>query len=497
MQHWKRGLIFTPIALASMVISVHLIENWRGNRAWEEWNKSRRAQGDTSDMSAYMQPPIPDSENYAAHPAVARAMKAESEDPKNQLTELALPAQAPPSGSWTDGHREDLAAWEATLQARDLSAFLESYRVSLAGIEDASRRVRCRLPVDYTKGEIPTLFGHRGFTRTFRLRALVRLRQNHPAEAADDIQTIFRIANVLESDPALMTHLLRVVMVRLMGQPLWEGLDARAWNETQLMALQDSLSRLDLLKTSRRPFEVERLYWVQESHRRPQLYRRFISEKTWGEDIAKLGWGWRLLCGNFFPEGWILQNNLSHDRQWVEVFLGALPKGEHRLNARILDRAKASWAQREKGKASLGPYTVIASDNTPALIQLVKRTVRTQVFIDQAIQVCALERFRLAKGHYPSVLEELCPTYLGQLPEDPVGEGSYRYHRLNSDSFKLWSVGWDGKDDHGEPVMESDFVVMSGEGQLAQGWPHFEQNRKGPLTESLDRGDWAWPVQKQ
>ena len=44
--------------------------------------------------------------------------------------------------------------------------------------------------------------------------------------------------------------------------------------------------------------------------------------------------------------------------------------------------------------------------------------------------------------------------------------------------------------------MESDFVVMTGETELAQGGPRFQQNRKGPFTESQDRGDWAWPIPK-
>ena len=304
MQHWKRGLIFTPVALASLVVSVHLIENWRGNRAWEDWKKSRKAQGDILEMSAFMLPPVPDSDNYATHPAVAKAMKVEGNDPLNPLAELALPAQAPSSGSWTDGRLEDLAAWEATLQTRDLSGFLESYRDSLARVEDASRRPKCRLPVDYTKGEMPSLLGHRGFTRTFRLRSLVRLRQGRTNEAAEDIQTILRVANVLESDPALITHLLRVAMVSSIGQPLWEGLDARVWNEKQLLSLQDSLGRFDLLKSLSRPFEVERLYWIQGIDHRPPMHRRIMFEGPWGDDNAwgdgtvLPRWSWRLLCGN-------------------------------------------------------------------------------------------------------------------------------------------------------------------------------------------------------
>ncbi|HJW73634.1 MAG TPA: hypothetical protein VJ486_12470 [Geothrix sp.] len=498
MRLWKRSLLLIPLVLVGLVASVHLLENWRGARAWEAWKASRQAAGDSYDMKVFNPEPIPDAENYAAHPAVAKAMKVVDPTIRNPISQTELPAQAPPSGSWAEGRREDLKAWEATLQTRDLSAFLETYREPLARIEEASHRPHCRLPVDYTKGEVPSLLGHRGFARTFRLRALVRLQQRRPAEAEEDILTVLRIANVLEEDPALITHLLRVAMIRLMAQPLWEGLEAHAWTEPQLAALQQALARVDALKSYRRGLEVERLYWVQEdAYHFPTLSNRFINNQGWGESYVFPGWGWRLLCGNVIPAGWLRQNLLAHDRTWVEVFLPAMPPGEHRMDARILDKHHADQLERERRKEPLTPYTFIAKQSAQHfLYQQCQRAARTQVLLDQAVIVCALERFRLAKGRYPEVLAELCPIYLTRIPEDPVGEGSYRYRRLPAGSFQLWSLGWDGKDDGGESVLEGDFVVMGGEGEETQGCARFEQNRKATLRESLDRGDWAWPARK-
>lgn len=491
MRLWLRGLLLTPLALGLFFGSVHLVEDFRGSHAWAAWRAERTAAGDRLDWGMFNTPSIPDAENYATHPAVARAIKVPAGSDLNPLAATALPAAPDNPTAWTVGQREDLAAWETILQTRDLPAFLEAYREPLARIEDASRRPRCRLPVDYSKGEFPSMLGHRGFTRTFRLRALVELRHGRPAEACADIQTVLRIAGLLEREPVLLTHLLRTAMVRLMAQPVWEGLADRAWDEPQLAALQQALGRIDLLESLRRSLTFERLYHVpQKNDNFPPVSDRFLSWSDWagGPPPSRAWW---LLCGGLIPTGWLQQSILNHDRDWVRVYLPAIPAGEHRLDARALDRDKAALLERDKLKEASGPYHLFASP-MGFLHNQTQRTARAQVFLDQAVLVCALERYRLARHRYPETLAELCPDYLARIPEDVVGEGPYLYRNLPAGGFRLWSVGWDGHDDGGEAVPESDFVAMTDDGDETQGGPRFARNRQAPPQENLGRGDWIW-----
>lgn len=107
----------------------------------------------------------------------------------------------------------------------------------------------------------------------------------------------------------------------------------------------------------------------------------------------------------------------------------------------------------------------------PALTEQVIRFARLQALIDQGVVVCALERHRLEKGQYPDRLEALLPTYLQTLPHDLVTGGPLHYARTG-DTFTLYQVGWDGKDDGGT-------VAWEGQGK---------ERKLDPA-----KGDWVWP----
>jgi hypothetical protein len=59
-------------------------------------------------------------------------------------------------------------------------------------------------------------------------------------------------------------------------------------------------------------------------------------------------------------------------------------------------------------------------------------------------------------GAFPATLAELCPTYLNRLPDDPfaltVGT-PFRYYRT-AKGYVLYSIGPDGVDNHGEPIID-------------------------------------------
>lgn len=58
-----------------------------------------------------------------------------------------------------------------------------------------------------------------------------------------------------------------------------------------------------------------------------------------------------------------------------------------------------------------------------------------------------MERFRVARGSYPSTLDEFIPVFAEAAPNDVVN-GASLHSRLNSvDSFLLYSVGANGRDD--------------------------------------------------
>jgi hypothetical protein len=67
----------------------------------------------------------------------------------------------------------------------------------------------------------------------------------------------------------------------------------------------------------------------------------------------------------------------------------------------------------------------------------------------------ALQAFSAEQGAYPATLEVLVKAgYLPQLPTDPFAlSGSFHYSRKGA-GYLLYSLGPDGKDDGGKPIMD-------------------------------------------
>lgn len=92
----------------------------------------------------------------------------------------------------------------------------------------------------------------------------------------------------------------------------------------------------------------------------------------------------------------------------------------------------------------------------------------------QAITALALERYRLKHSRYPDTLTQLIPDYLAKHPQDPMDGRPMRY-RLNPDAtFTLWSSGFDGKDNGGDPSMPDPQNRRFPTGALDLPWPKLD-----------------------
>src|SRR6478735_2969748 len=59
---------FVAAALVTLFAVIHVVEDYRGRRAWTAYEREARAKGVKLDLMEYVTPPIPDAENYAAIP---------------------------------------------------------------------------------------------------------------------------------------------------------------------------------------------------------------------------------------------------------------------------------------------------------------------------------------------------------------------------------------------------------------------------------------------
>ena len=85
----------------------------------------------------------------------------------------------------------------------------------------------------------------------------------------------------------------------------------------------------------------------------------------------------------------------------------------------------------------------------PAVSGAAERFGRAQAGFDLASIGCALERYRLSKGHYPDTLDALSPKFLAKIPPDVITGQPLKYHLEADGRFLLYSVGWNERDDGG------------------------------------------------
>ncbi|MEQ2007932.1 MAG: protein kinase [Limisphaerales bacterium] len=53
---------------AGLILTLHLVENWRGKREWQRVKAELEARGESLDYDTFLKPPIPDVQNVMAHP---------------------------------------------------------------------------------------------------------------------------------------------------------------------------------------------------------------------------------------------------------------------------------------------------------------------------------------------------------------------------------------------------------------------------------------------
>jgi hypothetical protein len=87
----------------------------------------------------------------------------------------------------------------------------------------------------------------------------------------------------------------------------------------------------------------------------------------------------------------------------------------------------------------------------PALGRVIVKSAAAQTAFNQAAIACALERYRLANGHFPETLGALAPQFISPVPNDVLTGEHYKYRLKDDRQFLLYSTGWDEKDDGGVP----------------------------------------------
>jgi hypothetical protein len=511
-RNFKRFL-FACACLVTLIALFYAEEDWRGKHDWEKFKREWEAKGEHFDFASVVPPPVPDDQNFALMPVVASSYlyildkNGHRINPQNTnvVNRLGMAIygdddwkNCPTNGYWAKGTKTDLNEWQRYYRlvatktnlfpvpaqpqspAEDVLVALSKYDSAIEELRAASQLPGSRFPLNYDSESpsailLPHLATLKKCSQTLQLRSLAELQNGQPEKALADVKLALQLTDKIRTEPFLISHLVRIAMLQIMLQPVWEGLAEHRWSDEQLVVLDAELAKLNFLadyKLSMRGElgcqggEIDRL------RRHPEQL-----QGMGGMSVGEEG-GMNLpLPGNFaarlIPTGWFYQNQFRCARMMVEYYIPVADVGQSTFSPALARRGDAAVKAETK---TASPFNVLERLMLPGLGNGAKRFAYGQSSVNLARTAIALERYRLAHGEYPESLDALAPQFVAKLPHDVINGQPLHYRHdppspgsgAASGRFVLYSVGWNETDDGGE-------VGLTKNGNV-----------------DINTGDWVW-----
>ncbi len=479
---WRtlRRLLLTGVGLVTLIVLFFMEEWWRGQRDWEAYKHEQEVQGVKFDRAAFAPSPVPDDQNFVRTPLLNalysrgsyHSLESEKVDKLVARLKLDLKSGWLNSLDWPPARPIDLKTWQAALHTPDILGALQPLSPELDEITAASRRPYAQFhnSIDYWPW-IP--FGVlRQLVQLYYVRALAELDQGDAVHAAEDIETILRLTNLLKESYSTGA----IWMSRWAVTGIWAGLAAHQWSDRQLAAFQTEFQKLDFIASERRGMEMDRARITELTEKSPDparfwptFYALFGLEQFGVAEHFPVLWplmeffgaeDYRSEPGFGLPRGWMLQNLVNYNRGMATA-LEFFDPARHRIDVAKIeqdDKAAKDWRP--------GPYDFLYKFAAEYRDSVAHSVARAQTTVDEARVACALERYRLANGQFPETLAALVPQFLDKVPPDVIGGEPLKYRREGGGQYLLYSVGWNGQDDGGK-------IVPGGSAPV--------------------QGDWVWP----
>ncbi|HEV2438016.1 MAG TPA: hypothetical protein VG077_18635 [Verrucomicrobiae bacterium] len=516
--HWRnfKGFLFGVACFVTLIALFYAEEDWRGKHDWDQFKHEWEAKGVQFNPASVIPAPVPDDQNFAMAPvfdAVDKLMnqqwRVQHRNPHfgkdgdqmewdtnlvNRLDMAVSENGENPThgiGNWQKATASDLKAWQQYYRglqaktnefpvppqpqtpAQDVLLALSRYDSTIAELRLAARLPDSRFPLSYDMEPpaailLPHLSGLKRSAQVLQLRAIAELQNGQADKALADVRLMLRLSDSIRTEPFLISHLVRMAIVSIALQPVWEGLVAHQWSDAQLAELDSELAKLDFLSDYQTAMRGELILCeigdIEYLRRYPERTPDLIGEGGGGSSSRIPG---RIMWGTI-PNGWFYQNELRCARPILEYYLPVVDANLHRVRPGDVQRANSAVTT---GLKHYNLYNLAERLFLPRLGVAVKRFAFGQESVDLARTAIALERYRLAHGNYPESLDALAPQFMDKIPHDIINGQPLHYRRTADGQFVLYSVGWNETDDGGTVGLD-----------------------KGTSARvDINRGDWVWP----
>jgi hypothetical protein len=348
--------------------------------------------------------------------------------------------------------------------ANDYLTLTRTADPSFALIRQALSRPSARMDGQYNvpaETPIPNFRSARAVAQTLTSRAQCHFLLGQPEEALPDLTLVHDMCHPIMEQNQPMTlvgAMINVAVAGLYADTIADGIQLHAWREPQLAALEEQLKQVKLLVPLKESFKMETVFLGTIL---PDMSSKQLLGLVQAESDQRPPGFWKhrkdLLLTQMMPRGWVYQNLVAFINLRPIAIAAVDP-----VNELIFPDKCADFAQREEALVARGsPYAFLENAMTPNFSKACQTAARNQTRVKQTLIACALERYHLAHGQYPETLDALIPQYLDTLPNDVIGGAPFHYRPAAHDTFLLYSIGWNARDDggvRGQSVTEGDWV---------------------------------------
>ena len=502
--NWRKTKrLFVGLAYLILLIALfYAEEDTRGWYAWHRFKHKWEAKGERFDPASVIPPAVPEDQNFALTPIVftsygnmvtrdGKEIPSKDRDTNfvNRLKmAVSYNGKSPANGI---GNRQkstmtDLKAWQQYYRAQaetadafpvalqpqspaaDVLLALSKYDSAIKELRQAGKLPYSRFPVEYDKDDpwaimLPHLGSLKGCAQVLQLRAIAELQNGQSEQALDDAILMLRLTDTIRTEPFLISHLVRLAILQIALQPVWEGLVRHQWSDAQLVELERELAGLDFLSDYKLAMHSELVFqggMFDYLRRHPEQFPNLSDDGNFIKTPLVARIIWRLI-----PSGWLYQNRLRCARPMVELYLPVADVSQGIISPAAVHRAEVRVQTDTKRR---NPYNLAERLFLPALGPAARKFANGQSSADLARVAFALERYRLAHGAHPESLDVLAPQFIAKLPHDVINGQPLHYRPEAGGQFVLYSVGWNETDDGGEAGLRKDGSV------------------------DINTGDWVW-----
>jgi hypothetical protein len=484
----KRRVAFALGLVVLAIVAWLWIKRGQDRRSLAAYKAQLIAQGEKLSLDEVVSPPATaDDPDYRQFQAAARRLQGRPIQPGGfNFLEFVAPGELRPLDVVTNLKFVDFAPgaynpldfrqvvtwtmWEAEVQAM---------RPHLDELRRALRSPAPRSDIDYrvpgARG--PDFVLKREAAQWLAGEAMAALRATNHTAASESLKALLALTELHREDPTLVNQMMQVAISGLAFEVTCVALQLPDWSESQLADLQAAWQRTRFFDRMVTSMEGERAWFLAHSEQartngfgavwsqiRPTGAPRPVNPETVFEDFV---------LDPMYRHAWAEEDQLFFLRTYQGSLEALRAARQHKSWPKLAGDLGRTFQPMETEARGLNRLrhrlSLMAVPNWKRATEM---QFRAETQRSLCLTVLALHRYELQHAQLPADLAALTPELLDTVPADLMDGQPLRYRVEVDGTWRLYSVGLDGKDDGGEALP-------------AQAW--------GRYTSIWDGSDAVWP----